>query len=152
MWVFEQQVMSHRSFISTSGPQWVRFLTEGVLFLLANRVASGSQFYHPPGVGGGVWITQYHVSLNSKSCHVGRSSTLLVHNGLDLLLKENSYFHLQIWPPLAANFLTLWVWEVVLEYPLHVRTLCELKQQVMSRRSFIYTSGPQLVRFRTEGV
>ena len=41
---FEQQVMSRRSFIYTSGPQWVVILSEGeFLFSLANMATSGSQ-------------------------------------------------------------------------------------------------------------
>ena len=51
---FEQQVMSRRSFIYTSGPQWVVILSEGeFLFSLANMATSGSQFSHPLGIGAG---------------------------------------------------------------------------------------------------
>ena len=83
---FEQQVMSRRSFIYTSGPQWVVILSEGeFLFSLANMATSGSQFSHPLGIGAGGRIAlegSLCVSFISKSCHVGRSSTLLVHDGL----------------------------------------------------------------------
>ena len=49
---FYQQVMSCRSFIYTSGPQWVVILSEGeFLFPLANMATSGSQFTCPSGMG-----------------------------------------------------------------------------------------------------
>ena len=64
---------------------------------------------------------------------------------------ENSYFHLQIWPPLAANFLILLGIGAGVRIALE-GTLCEFEQQVLSRRSFIYTSGQQLVGILSEGV
>ena len=66
-------------------------------------------------------------------------------------MMEDSYFHLQIWPPLIANFLILLGIGAGVRIALE-GTLCEFEQQVLSRRLFIYTSGQQLVGILSEGV
>ena len=36
-----------------------------------------------------------------------------IHKGLKSFLKEHTYLYLQIWPSLATNFHSLWVWELL---------------------------------------